>query len=204
MTLHHALRTIFAAIMLAATTTSAAPTAQTAPLTMDKAWLSIEGTSNIHDYTAWTDTVRVTRVTLAAPIAAETFWDDILKPGMVEGFEVEIPVATLTSSQGGLDKNMYKALKLDAYRVITFRLARFERATGALMAVGVLSIAGVERDVVLPLETARRGAGLMVKGTLALQMTDYGIQPPTAMLGMLKTHPTVTVRFETVLSVPST
>ena len=59
MTLHHALRTILAAIMLAATTTSAAPTAQTAPLTMDKAWLSIEGTSNIHDYTAWTDTVRV-------------------------------------------------------------------------------------------------------------------------------------------------
>lgn len=35
-------------------------------------------------------------------------------------------------------------------------------------------------------------------------MTDYGVQPPTAMLGMLKTAPKVTVTFETVLSVPGT
>ena len=33
-------------------------------------------------------------------------------------------------------------------------------------------------------------------------MTDYGITPPKAMLGMLKTDPKVTVTFETVLSVP--
>jgi hypothetical protein len=35
-------------------------------------------------------------------------------------------------------------------------------------------------------------------------MTDYGIAPPKAMLGMLKTDPRVTVSFEAVLSVPLT
>jgi hypothetical protein len=35
-------------------------------------------------------------------------------------------------------------------------------------------------------------------------MTDYGIKPPTAMLGMLKTDPKVTVTFETVLTTPLT
>jgi hypothetical protein len=35
-------------------------------------------------------------------------------------------------------------------------------------------------------------------------MTDYGIKPPTAMLGMLKTDPKVTVSFETMLVVPLT
>ena len=30
-------------------------------------------------------------------------------------------------------------------------------------------------------------------------MTDFGITPPKAMLGMLKTDPKVTVTFETVL-----
>src|SRR4051794_33954818 len=50
--------------------------------------------------------------------------------------------------------------------------ARMVRRACATMAVGVLRIAGVERDAVLPLETERRGAGLMVKGTLALLMTD--------------------------------
>ena len=67
MTLHHALRTFPAAAILAAATMSAAPAAQTAPLAMDTARVTIAGSSNIHKYSAWTDTVRVTRVKLAAP-----------------------------------------------------------------------------------------------------------------------------------------
>jgi polyisoprenoid-binding protein YceI len=204
MTVHHALRTSSAAIV-AAVTLSAVPTAQVAPLAMDTARVTIAGTSNVHDYTAWTDTVRVTRVKVAATVGATTFWDDVLKPGALEAFEVAVPAATLTSPRSGLDKNMHKALKVEANRDITFRLARLERGpTGGLVAVGTLRIAGVERDVAMPLTIARRDAALVVKGELALLMTDYGIKPPTAMLGMLKTDPKVTVTFETVLSVPRT
>jgi len=35
-------------------------------------------------------------------------------------------------------------------------------------------------------------------------MTDFGIKPPTAMLGMLKTDPKVAITFETVLAIPLT
>ena len=35
-------------------------------------------------------------------------------------------------------------------------------------------------------------------------MTDYGIPPPKAMIGMLKIDPKVTVKFETVLATPTT
>ena len=204
MTLHHAIRTLPATI-LAAAAMSVVPAAQTAPLAMDTARVTIAGTSNIHNYSAWTDTVRVVRVKLAAPMAPDAFWDEIVKPGALEGFEVSIPAATLTSPRAGLDKNMHKALRVDAHRDITFRLARLERATtGALMAVGMLRIAGVEREVALALKTERRDDTLVVKGELALLMTDYGIKPPVAMLGMLKTDPKVTVTFETVLSVPRT
>lgn len=204
MTSHHALRT-FPAVLFAATALSAVPAAQPAPLAMDTARVTIAGSSNIHEYTAWTDTVRVTRVKVAASVTAATFWDEIVKPGALEGFEVAIPAATLSSPKEGLDKNMHKALKVEANRDITFRLARLERAaTGALMAVGTLRIAGVEREVELALKIERRDAALVVRGQLPLLMTDYGIKPPTAMLGMLKTDPKVTVTFETVLSVPRT
>jgi hypothetical protein len=190
---------------LTADTMNAGASAQGAPLAMGTARVTIAGSSNIHAYSAWTDTVRVIRVQLAASSTPDSFWDDIVKPGALTAFEVAIPAATLTSRDAGLDKNMYRALKVDSHRDITFALARFERApTGALMAVGVLRIAGVEREVVLPLTTERRDAGLVVRGRLTLLMTDYGIQPPTAMLGMLKTEPKVTVTFETVLSVPRT
>ena len=45
-------------------------------------------------------------------------------------------------------------------------------------------------------------SSITVIGEVALLMTDYGITPPKAMLGMLKTDPKITVTFETVLAVP--
>ena len=214
MILHPALRRFLpaAAHLLSATTsaslTAAAlangPAAQGAPLAMDTARVTIAGTSNIHEYTAWTDTVRVTRAKLTAPIAPDAFWADIVKPGALESFEVAVPARTLSSPKAGLDKNMHKALKVEANPDITFRLLRLDPAANGLQAFGVLRIAGVEREVSFPMQTERRGAGLAIKGALPLLMTDYGIKPPVAMLGMLKTDPKVTVTFEAVLSVPRT
>ena len=68
----------------------------------------------------------------------------------------------------------------------------------------MLLIAGVEREVALELTTERKDASLTVHGRVQLLMTDFGIKPPKAMLGMLKTDPKVTVTFETVLAAPLT
>ena len=84
---------------------------------------------------------------------------------------------------------------------ITFRLRRLEPragSPGALRGIGVLQIAGVEREVALDLTTAAQGRRrLTVHGELQLLMTDFGITPPKAMLGMLKTDPKVTITFDT-------
>jgi polyisoprenoid-binding protein YceI len=199
------LRISAAATILIAATIGTKPTAQPAPLTMGTARVTIAGTSNIHNYSVWTDTVRLTGVKLAGTFMPETFWADCLRPGALERFEVAIPVATLTSRDAGLDRTMYEALKLEEHRDITFRLTQLEAgAVGGLMAVGKLRIAGVEREVVLPLTTEQRDGTLVVTGRIPLLMTDYGIKPPTAMLGVLKTHPKVTVTFEVALSVTGT
>ena len=69
----------------------------------------------------------------------------------------------------------------------------------------MLKIAGVEREVALDLKTDRNGLDAhRAPANVQLLMTDYGITPPKAMLGMLKTDPKVTVTFETVLAVPLT
>ena len=172
------------------------------PLAIDSARVTIAGTSNIHDYTATTTTVRVTRARLATQTGAG-FWENALKPGVVEAFEVAIPAASLTSPKKGLDENMHKALQVKAHPDIVFRLLRLEPRSGAadaLRGVGVLRIAGVEREVSLDITTERRDSTLSLQGHVQLLMTDFGIKPPTAMLGMLKTDPKVTVTFETVLT----
>jgi polyisoprenoid-binding protein YceI len=176
------------------------------PLTIDTARITLAGTSNIHAYTASTTAVRVTRASLSGAAAAPSIWDGVSQPGAVEAFEVAIPAAQLTSPKEGLDKNMHKALKVQEHADITFRLTRLEAgaSAGTMKAPGVLRIAGVERNVVLELTTERHEATFTVRGKVDLLMTDYGIKPPTAMLGMLKTDPKVTVTFEVVLAVPLT
>ena len=122
-------------------------------------------------------------------------------------FQITIPAATLTSPREGLDANMHKALKVGEYPDIAFRLLRFEPRNGpagALQGIGVLKIAGVAREVALDITTERKDATLCVRGQVQLLMTDFGIKPPVAMLGMLKTDPKVTVTFETVLAIALT
>lgn len=199
--------TVALGLYIAATAVAVPAQEPGSPLALGASRVSIAGTSNIHAYTASTTAVRVTRVQLAGSVAGPNFWEEILKPGTLEAFEIAIPAATLSSEKEGLDKNMHKALQTKEYADITFRLIRLEPgggATGALRGIGVLTVAGVPREVALEIATARNEVGLAVKGHIALLMTDFSIAPPKAMLGMLKTDPKVTITFETVLTVPLT
>jgi polyisoprenoid-binding protein YceI len=178
-----------------------------APLTIDSARITISGTSNIHAYTASTTSVRVTRAQFAGAFDGPDFWSYALKPGSLGMFEISIPAATLTSPREGLDANMHKALQVSEHPDIVFRLLRFEPTTGsagALRGIGVLKIAGVAREVALDITTDRKNSTLCVHGQVTLLMTDFGINPPVALMGMLKTDPKVTVTFDTVLGIPLT
>ena len=199
--------TVALGLYIAAAAAAPAQESSSSPLSVGASRVSIAGTSNIHPYTASTKALRVTKVKLASTVAGPALWEEIVKPGALEAFEIVIPAATLASDKEGLDKNMHKALKVKEHPDITFRLVRLESqggAAGALRGVGVLTVAGVPREVALEITTARRDAGLAVQGQVALLMTDFGIAPPKAMLGMLKTDPKVTISFETVLTVPLT
>jgi polyisoprenoid-binding protein YceI len=174
-----------------------------APLTLTSATVSLAGTSNIHDYTASTTTVRVTRLQVASGVAGDLL-TALSKPGTLQAFEIAIPAASLHSTKDGLDKNMHKALKVKEYPDIVFRLARLEPKGAALRAVGTLRIAGVEKEIGLDLATTVKNGSLVVTGSVDLLMTDFGIPAPKAMMGMLRTDPKVTISFETVLTTPLT
>jgi len=175
-----------------------------APLAISTARITITGTSNVHDYTASTTDARVTRVQFGNTAAGDRSWDAARTPGGLEAFDIAIAGASLKSPKEGIDKNMHKALKVNEHADITFSLKRIEGAPEALQAIGTLRIAGVERDVTLPLVTVKKGATLVVTGAIDVLMTDYGIAPPKAMLGMVKTDPKVTVSFEIVLAMATT
>jgi hypothetical protein len=126
MPLHAAFRTVPAVIAVAAAMVAVAPAQTKAPLAVDSARVTITGTSNIHEYTATSTTARVTRAKVGAAATGTAFWDEVVKPGTLEAFDLVIPAASLSSPKAGLDKNMHKALKVDQHPDIAFHLSRLE------------------------------------------------------------------------------
>ena len=167
-------------------------------LTLANAKVTVEGTSNVHDWTASTTAVVLTAAQVAG--ANGDALKEALQPGALTAFEVRIPARGLTSPKEGIDKNMHKALKVEEHPHVTFRLSALEPVAGAYKATGMLTIAGVEKEVVLTVNVQPNGGALNVTGTTDLVMTDFGVKPPSAMLGMIKTNPKVTIRLELTLA----
>ena len=170
------------------------------PLGVASSTVTVTGTTNVHGYTASTTAVRVKSTKTGA--FAGGLWSLVQTPALVEAFAVTIPAASLHSTKDGIDKNMHKALKVSEFKEITFRVTSLESrgVAGALRAIGSLTIAGVSKDVTLDLTVKLAGANLSVSGELPLLMTDYGITPPKAMMGMMRTDPKIAIRIELVLT----
>ena len=186
-----------AAIAAASAVTMAAATESPA-IKIASAKVTITGTTNVHGYTASTSTVRI--ISANAGAFEGGLMQLVQKPALLETFEIAILAASLKSPKDGIDKNMHKALKADKFAEITFRMKSLENRGTGVRALGTLTIAGVSKDIVLDLATERSGSNLSVIGEIPLLMTDYGVTPPKAMLGMMKTDPKIVIRLELVLA----
>jgi polyisoprenoid-binding protein YceI len=117
--------------------------------------------------------------------------------------QVKVPVKSLKCGHGGMDDNLYKALKADETPEISYILATFEAVPGemkdtfTLHTVGALTIAGSENKIEMDVTATRLPDGsVLAKGLVPIKMTDFGIKPPTAIFGRLKTGNEVKVNFE--------
>ena len=179
--------------------------AQDSPVVVSSAQVTLSGTSSVLDWSAATDKARTRNVKVTRDLpGGDYFWVGVIQPGAVESFEVVVPVADLKSDRDNFSADMHAALKANTHPNIVFTLTRMEKKPGGAKAIGTLDVAGVQREITLDLVTSLRDGKLLVKGTLDLLMTDFGIAPPTALMGSLKTDPKVTIRFETVLARPTT
>ncbi len=196
---------LFGALAAASLLAAGIVFAQESPVVVSSATVTVSGTSTVLDWSATTKEAQTRNVKVTNDLpGGDFFWVGVIQPGAVESFEVVVPVAALTSDRDNFTADMHVALKADVHPDIVFTLARMEKRPGGAKAFGTLKVAGVEREVVLPLITTLRNGKLLVQGSVDLLMTDFGIEPPTAMMGVLKTDPKVTIKFETVLAKPTT
>jgi polyisoprenoid-binding protein YceI len=112
-----------------------------------------------------------------------------------------VPVKALKCGHGGMDDNMYKALKADDAPEISYIMATFDAVPGeaddfTLKTTGTLSVAGKENKLAMDVVATRLPDGTVkATGVVPIKMTDYGIKPPTAIFGTLRTGDEVKVNF---------
>lgn len=186
-----------ALITLAAAAAGAQETARVAVSPESKLW--IEGTSNLHGWSCKATTLDAAVELDAAAVAQVT----TAPPKALKKVQVKVPVKSIKCGHGGMDDNLYKALKADETPDISYIMATFEAAPGeakdsfTLHTVGTLTIAGKENKVAMDVVATRLSDGTVkATGMVPIKMTDFGIKPPTAIFGRLKTGDEVKVNFE--------
>jgi len=159
--------------------------------------LLVSGTSTLHDWTMRSAKAECTAVF------------DFNAAGQISGLNglnFSTPVKALKSEHTAMDNNAYKALKTDKDPVISYTLTSVSVApgTGGASTVtcnGKLTIAGATRDAQL-VAICKPGAGntVTVTGSQKISMKDFSIDPPTFMLGTIKTGNDITLSFTLTLT----
>ncbi|OHX66514.1 YceI family protein [Flammeovirga pacifica] len=149
----------------------------------------IEGTSSLHDWHS-----DVNQVSGSAQVSVE---DN--KVTSVESLSLTFVVKSIESGKGAMNKNIFKALKEDKNPNILFTsTSTTVDAKGVVTAKGNLTIAGATKEVTLTANSSVSGNNVTFEGKTTFKMTEYSVEPPTAMFGTITTGDEVTIVYSAV------
>jgi polyisoprenoid-binding protein YceI len=166
--------------------------AQPYSLNSQSSKMIVAGTSTLHDWEIESSTM-----TGSAQMSANPSADDLT----ISALTFTIGGETLKSGKGGMDKNTYAALETKAFPKITYKLSKVISCKKVnrdfqISTEGELTIAGSTQPVVLnaTVQILPNGS-ITIVGSKVMTMTTFGIDPPTALMGTIKTGDEITVKF---------
>lgn len=149
---------------------------------------TVSGTSTVR---GWTCSVRGTaEVTPGSSAPAPGFADG------VQSATLTVPVADFECPDEEMTEHLLDAMRPADFAEITFRLGSYEPSGGGAQASGDLTIQAVTMPVTFPISLTASGAGVEIAGELSLDMTDYGVEPPVVLLGLLRVRPDIRIEFQ--------
>lgn len=156
--------------------------------------LTINGTSNVHDWST-----KATNVVVNSDFAAAF--------EKINSATVKVQTKSLKSTKNSdlMDERTHSTLKADKFPEISFVFVKVlsTQQSGAETVMNVsgnLTIAGVTKptDLTLRIKTLANG-DVEVKGTRKILMSNHGIKPPSFMLGAMKVGDEVTLTYDVIL-----
>jgi polyisoprenoid-binding protein YceI len=118
------------------------------------------------------------------------------------GLSFNFPAESLKSGHSLMDNNTYKALKTEKNPNISFVLISGNvTSAGAntyqLNGIGKLTIAGttIQTDLVATLKYNPADKSFTCTGVKKFKMTQYGVKPPTVLMGTIKTGDEISISY---------
>lgn len=163
--------------------------------------LWINGRSNVHDFTCEAGNIDGF-ARLDDPVSPGNEREAPAYPSQGE-IQVEIPVASFDCGRERMNRDFREALLADQHERITFQYQALEQlealddTTYRITIAGSLSVAGTTRKI----STAARGYRLdsdhlRVEGSTRLSMEDFNVEPPTALMGLVRVDDTLRVHYD--------
>lgn len=154
--------------------------------------MTVDGTSSLHDWTSDVTKVEWTGNFLVA--------DSKIKD--IKNVQVKIPVTSIKSTKGKMmDGKTYDAFVYEKNPTIAYKLNTITITEGNLKATGTLTMAGTTKAIELTVKGKVLPNGdIQITGSQKLNMRDYKMDPPTAMMGTIKVGEEVTVNFDLTLT----
>lgn len=177
--------------------------AQSANYTLDESsTMVIKGTSTLHDWEADVEEMDVNMK--LTPVRLQQ--DTMASP--VESFSITVPVESIESGKARMNGKIYDALKNDDYPEIMFLLKSSELVDNSqegesfvLNVKGNLNIAGTLKEVTFPVKATRVDEdSFRFEGSYCLNMKDYKVDPPSAMLGTIRSGEEVEIEFNILVT----
>ena len=115
--------------------------------------------------------------------------------------EVVIDVEGFDCGKRKMNNDMKDALKADRYPNIRFVYKKAESGANLsennYIIYGELTVAGVTKEISFIAEgDVSENGEMRVRGNKKIFMTDYGIEPPTGLFGLIKADDELTVHFD--------
>ena len=162
----------------------------------------IDGDSNVR---SWDADITEAEGTIIFS-AIEDFTLGSLNSELFKSMNLTIPVSGIESDSGRLTSNMHGYLKRDDHPTITFNLTEVtsieldgDKAT--ITANGVINAAGVDQDITMIVDTVvNENGSVTFSGTQNLLMTDFNIDPPTAVMGTIRSRDEIVIYYSVTFS----
>jgi polyisoprenoid-binding protein YceI len=157
--------------------------------------VTIDGTSNLRD---WKEKVGDVAGEMNAVVNDDGSVD-------LRSIRIRMKVLSIKSDMGRvMDNKTYEALKAAAYPEILFtlsapmQLVQVRDCQIAVPVKGELVLAGMSKPVTMLMKTFEiRKGNLSFEGTQRINMSDFGVKPPSALFGTMRAAPDITIQFKT-------